>query len=125
MRARLVAAGAALLVVLAGLAARTSWPGAVADPAGSILYTVLVAVLVLVVRPRTRPVAAAAVGLAVSVGVELLQLTGLPAEVAQRAPLARLVLGSTFGAPDLAWYLVGGAVAWPVCAATRALAWRA
>mgnify|MGYP006209449949 CR=1 FL=1 len=39
--------------------------------------------------------------------VELLQLTGLPAELSERSLAARLILGVQFDATDLAWYLVG------------------
>jgi hypothetical protein len=39
--------------------------------------------------------------------IELLQLTGLPAELSERSLVARLVLGVQFDALDLVWYAVG------------------
>ncbi|MBW5253874.1 DUF2809 domain-containing protein [Streptomyces poriferorum] len=116
-RARGVAAGAAVLTVAAGLGVRTVADGAVAKYAGDALYTVLVCALVVLCAPRVRPLAVAGAGLGISWAVELFQLTGVPAELSERSTAARLVLGSTFNAPDLLWYAVGAAAAWAVCAA--------
>ncbi|MFD5034124.1 DUF2809 domain-containing protein [Streptomyces sp. NPDC058405] len=110
-RARLVAGGVALLTVAGGLGVRAVAAGDVAKYAGDALYTVLVYVLIVLAAPRVRPLVAACVALAFSCAVELLQLTGAPAELAARSVVARLVLGSTFNAPDLLWYAVGAAVA--------------
>ncbi|MFJ7061360.1 DUF2809 domain-containing protein [Streptomyces griseobrunneus] len=111
---RVVAAAAAVVTVAAGLAVRAGADGAFAKYAGSALYTVLLCALVAFCAPRARPVAVAGTALALSWAVELLQLTGLPAELAARSTVARLVLGSTFNAPDLFWYAVGAAAAWGV-----------
>ncbi|WP_411098466.1 DUF2809 domain-containing protein [Streptomyces sp. x-45] len=108
-RTRLVAAAAAAVIVGAGLALRAVARGEVAKYGGDALYTLLLFALVLVVAPRSAPVKAAAVALAVSWGVEFLQLTDVPAYLARRSTAARLVLGSTFNAPDLFWYAVGAA----------------
>ncbi|MFD5113450.1 DUF2809 domain-containing protein [Streptomyces sp. NPDC058391] len=110
-RARLVAGGVALLTVAGGLGVRAVAAGDVAKYAGDALYTVLVYVLIVLAAPRVRPLVASCVALAFSCAVELLQLTGVPAELAARSVVARLVLGSTFNAPDLLWYAVGAAVA--------------
>jgi hypothetical protein len=104
---RPTAAAAAVLTVAAGLAVRAPAHGSVAECAGDALYTVLVLSLVVCVAPRLRPAVAAGAALAFSWAVEVLQLTGLPAELSAHSVLARLVLGSTFNAPDLAWYAVG------------------
>ncbi|MFJ2090143.1 DUF2809 domain-containing protein [Streptomyces sp. NPDC087901] len=111
-RARAVAAGAAVLTVVAGLGVRTVADGAVAKYAGDALYTVLICALVALCAPRARPLAVAGAGLGISWAVELLQLTGVPAELSRHSAVARLVLGSTFNAPDLLWYAVGAAAAW-------------
>ncbi|MFP3714199.1 DUF2809 domain-containing protein [Puerhibacterium sp. TATVAM-FAB25] len=111
---------AAALVVVAGLGARAALPPALGGPAGDALYATLVVVLVVLLRPRTAPAVAAAVGLALCVAVELFQLTGVPATLADRWPLARLVLGTTFGAPDLLRYAAGAAAGWVLCAGLRA-----
>ncbi|MFJ8808698.1 DUF2809 domain-containing protein [Streptomyces sp. NPDC102490] len=108
-RTRLVAAAAAAVIAGAGLALRAVAAGEVAKYGGDALYTLLLFALVLVVAPRTAPVKAAAVALAVSWGVEFLQLTDVPAHLARQSTAARLVLGSTFNAPDLFWYAVGAA----------------
>ncbi|MEU0376643.1 DUF2809 domain-containing protein [Streptomyces cyaneofuscatus] len=119
---RVVAAGAAVVTVAAGLGVRAASDGAVAKYAGSALYTVLLCALVALCAPRARPVAVAATALALSWAVELLQLTGVPAGLSARSAAARLVLGSTFNAPDLFWYAVGAAAAWAVQAGARRLA---
>ncbi|MFJ9028007.1 DUF2809 domain-containing protein [Streptomyces sp. NPDC102274] len=109
VRTRLVAGGAALLTVGAGLGIRGvgSGGGDVVKYGGDALYTVLVYTLAVLVAPRARPLVAGGVALGFSWAVELFQLTDLPGELAARSVLARLVLGSTFNAPDLLWYAVG------------------
>ncbi|MFJ4853638.1 DUF2809 domain-containing protein [Streptomyces sp. NPDC088730] len=114
-RARALAAGA--VTVAAGLGVRTVADGDLAKYAGDALYTVLICALVALCAPRARPVVVAGAGLAVSWAVELLQLTGAPAELSRRSAVARLVLGSTFNAPDLLWYAVGAAGVWGVLTA--------
>ncbi|MET8897508.1 DUF2809 domain-containing protein [Streptomyces albogriseolus] len=106
-RTRLAAAAAALVTVGAGLGLRAVATGDVAKYGGDALYTLLVLTLVVLLAPRSAPARAAGIALAVSWAVELLQLTGLPAELSARSSAARLVLGSTFNAPDLFWYAVG------------------
>ncbi|WP_329832454.1 ribosomal maturation YjgA family protein [Streptomyces sp. BE133] len=120
MRARAVAAGAAALTVAAGLGVRAFMGGDVAKYAGDALYTVLICALVAVIAPRARPVVKAGAALAFSWLVELLQLTGVPAELSRHSAVARLVLGSTFNAPDLFWYVVGAGFAWAALALASA-----
>ncbi|MFI6949587.1 DUF2809 domain-containing protein [Streptomyces sp. NPDC050422] len=122
LRVRGVAAGAAVLTVAAGLGVRTVADGAVAKYAGDALYTVLVCALVALCAPRARPLVVAGAGLGISWAVEFLQLTGVPAELSERSAVARLVLGSTFNAPDLFWYAVGAAAAWAAHAAATSRA---
>lgn len=105
-----------MLTVAAGLGVRAVADGDVAKYAGDALYTVLICTLVVVAAPRTRPVAVAGTALAFSWAVELLQLTGLPADLSRHSTVARLVLGSTFNAPDLFWYAVGAGCAWAAAA---------
>ncbi|WGP11955.1 DUF2809 domain-containing protein [Streptomyces sp. SH5] len=119
--ARTVAAVAAAGTVAAGLAVRAVADGAFAKYAGSALYTVLLCALVALCAPRARPVVVALTALGLSWAVEFAQLTGVPAELSAHSAAARLVLGSTFNAPDLFWYAVGAAGAWAVLrAAARA-----
>jgi hypothetical protein len=119
IRTRVVAGAAALLTVAAGLGIRSAASGVVAKYAGDALYTVLVLALVVLLAPRVRPAVAAGIALGFSVAVEFFQLTGVPAELAARSTLARLVLGTSFNAPDLLWYAIGAAVGWAVHRAAR------
>ncbi|MFF1544402.1 DUF2809 domain-containing protein [Streptomyces sp. NPDC058291] len=114
MRTRLPAAGAAAATLAAGLGLRAVTAGSVAKYRGDALYTLLVLTLVVMAAPRVTPPIAAGGALAVSWAVEFLQLTRIPADLSQRSDVARLVLGSTFNAPDLFWYVVGAAVGWLV-----------
>ncbi|MER7846064.1 DUF2809 domain-containing protein [Kitasatospora sp. NPDC096077] len=109
--ARWPAAAAAVLTVAVGLGVRAVLPGDPAKYAGDALYTVLVYALVVTVAPEVRPSRAALVAAGLSWLVELFQATGLPDEWGRHSGLVHLVLGSTFNPPDLAWYLVGAAVA--------------
>ncbi|WP_329039947.1 DUF2809 domain-containing protein [Streptomyces sp. NBC_00178] len=120
---RAAAAAAALVTVTAGLGVRAVAGGDFAKYAGDALYTVLVHTVVVLLAPRVRPSVAAGAALVFSWAVELAQLTGVPAELSRRSVVARLVLGSTFNAPDLLWYAVGAGCAWAVHA--RLVAWRA
>ncbi|MEV8003332.1 DUF2809 domain-containing protein [Streptomyces parvus] len=117
--ARGVAAVAALGTVAAGLAVRAGADGAFAKYAGSALYTVLLCTLVAFCAPRARPLAVAATALGLSWAVEFAQLTGVPAELSVHSTAARLIIGSTFNAPDLFWYAVGAAAAWSAHAGAR------
>ncbi|MFF3013527.1 DUF2809 domain-containing protein [Streptomyces sp. NPDC057939] len=118
-RIRVAAALAALVTVGAGLGLRAVAAGGVAKYGGDALYTVLLLALVVLAAPRVTPVRAAAVALAASWAVEFLQLGPLPAELSRRSVVARLVLGSTFNAPDLFWYAVGAAAGCLVHTALR------
>ncbi|MEU3901171.1 DUF2809 domain-containing protein [Streptomyces sp. NPDC045251] len=112
---------AALSVAGAGLGLRSAAAGDVAKYGGDSLYTLLIFTLVFVVAPRMPAAKAAALALAVSWGVEFLQLSGVPAELSRRSTAARLVLGSTFNAPDLFWYAVGALAGWFVVASSGAV----
>ncbi|MFI5765352.1 DUF2809 domain-containing protein [Streptomyces sp. NPDC051563] len=111
-RTRIAAAAAAVATVGAGLGLRAVATGSAAKYGGDALYTVLIFTLIVLVLPRVTALRAAAGALALSAVVELLQLTGVPAELSRHSTLARLVLGSTFNPPDLLWYAVGAAAGW-------------
>ncbi|MCM2424387.1 ribosomal maturation YjgA family protein [Streptomyces sp. RKAG337] len=130
---RLLAAGAAVLTVAVALGIRagatgatgaSGVSGAVGKYAGDALYTVLLHALVVLAVPRVRPLVAAAVALGVSWAVEFSQLSTVPGELSARSTLARLVLGSTFNAPDLFWYAVGAVSGWFVHAMLNAFSSR-
>jgi hypothetical protein len=109
----------AVVTVAAGLSVRSVLGGDVAKYAGDALYALLIFWLVLVVAPRTRAWVAAVAAFGASVAVELFQLTGVPAELGAHSVLARLVLGTTFNAPDLPFYAVGAALGWVLYLAAR------
>lgn len=112
LRRRTAPAVAAVVTVAAGLSVRSVLGGDLAKYAGDALYALLIFWLVLVVAPRTRGWVAAVVAFGVSAAVELFQLTGVPAELGAHSALARLVLGTTFNAPDLPFYALGVAAGW-------------
>jgi hypothetical protein len=118
-RRRLVAAAAAVVIVCAGLGLRAVAAGSVAKYGGDALYTALIVALVVLVAPALTAWKAAAIALVLSWGVEFLQLSGVPEELSRHSTVARLVLGSTFNAPDLFWYLVGASAGWLVLRSTR------
>lgn len=107
-RARL--AVVVVLLVPVGLAARTL-PGTAGDVAGGLLYAAMLVVLCALVAPRARSVTLGLAAAGLGVGIELLQLTGLPATLADTFPPARLVLGSTFVVADVVVAVVGAALA--------------
>lgn len=107
-RVGLVLVGAAIVAL--GLIGRFALPGVAGDVVGGLLYAALVYVIVAIVTPRASTVRIALIALAVVLGVELLQLTGLPATIGDAFPPARLVLGSTFVASDLVVGAVGVAL---------------
>ncbi|MFC7216994.1 DUF2809 domain-containing protein [Streptomyces polyrhachis] len=119
MRTRLFACAAAFLTVAAGLGIRAVMTGDTAKYAGDALYTVLIYVLVVLIAPAVKPVVAAGVAMGFSCAVELLQLTGLVGDLAAHHLAARLVLGTTFNAPDLIWYAVGAILSALIHSAAR------
>ncbi|MFL4475816.1 DUF2809 domain-containing protein [Paeniglutamicibacter sp. MACA_103] len=111
-RSRRLAAIACVPPVIAlGLAARFLGAGLPADLAGGVLYAVLVYVLLTFLRPRASAWSNAAIALVLCVLVELLQLTGIPADLARAFWPVRLVLGTGFAPLDLPAYAIGSALA--------------
>ena len=112
MTRRLAAVLALAVVVAAGLAVHRLMPSSVAsDVAGDALYAVAVYTGLVLLLPRSRPLVLAAGAAAWCVAVELLQLTGVPITLAERMPVAALVLGSGFDARDLVVYVLAVASA--------------
>ncbi|MBB2911436.1 hypothetical protein FHS43_002709 [Streptosporangium becharense] len=111
LRTRLLAALTACLTVAAGLTVRAVTGGWFGKYAGDALYTVLVYALIVFLLPRLSPSRVALGALAFSWAVEFAQLTPVPAALSEVSVVARLVLGSTFGAADLVAYAAGAAFA--------------
>jgi hypothetical protein len=108
----LAGAGGFLMValgirMLAGSGGVLDSSGALAQYSGTALYAAMIYAGVFLLIPRAEPRAAGAAAIAFCWLVELLQLTGLPAELSERSLVARLVLGVQFDPLDLAWYAIG------------------
>ncbi|MBN8882378.1 uncharacterized protein DUF2809 [Salana multivorans] len=107
---RWTAAAVVVLLVPLGLAVRLL-PGLVGDLAGGVAYAAMVYALLVAILPRVRRASIACAALALVLGIELLQLTGVPTAVVGAFPPARYVLGSTFAWLDLVSAAAGVAVA--------------
>lgn len=116
---RLVLLVCAIVVIATGLGVHTWVKGDVGGFVGDALYAVLVFVLVSLVVPRAHLLLTAGVSLTFCWGIELLQLTGIPAVLSRTVPGAALVLGSTFQPMDLLAYAVGVGAAAGVDAVSR------
>ena len=110
MRHRLIPLIALLLVLAAGLASRYGLSGWWAKYLGVALWATEAYALVLLLRPALSVRRAAMAALAISWGVELLQLTGLSAWLSARHLLLRLAFGTTFSWYDLPAYAAGVAL---------------
>lgn len=125
-RNRIWYALAAFAVVAAGLTSRR-WGGASpwAQAPGDALWATLVFVLVGIARPAWSTGKTAAVALAVAFVVEASQAVHVPwLDAVRRTLPGRLVLGTSFYAPDLLAYAVGIGLGALVEIGFRAHAWR-
>jgi hypothetical protein len=96
-----------MIVVIAGLLAHFLLVGPAADFLADALYAVLVYVVLCFAAPRFPGLPLAVVAWGICALIELSQLTGVPAALAEAFPPVRLVLGTTFVAVDLVAYAVG------------------
>jgi hypothetical protein len=118
LRARAPAAAGAALAIVAGLAARYGLSGAWSKYLGVALWATVVYALVVLARPRVRLARAAAIAAAIGVGVELLQITPVPAWLSAQHIVLRLVFGIGYSPRDLPFDPLGAAIG----AAAHALA---
>jgi hypothetical protein len=116
-RALLTAAGVGTIVL--GLTVHETVDTPAGAFAGDALYAVLVFVLVALLAPRASSTVAGGVAFAICAAVELLQLTGVPAQLSATIPGVELVLGSTFQGTDLLAYAIGAGLAAAVDARLR------
>jgi hypothetical protein len=107
VRTRLVVLGCVAVILAVGLGVRALGNGAFAQNAGTALYASMIYAGLFVLWPVMSPVRAGLVAVGFCWAVEVFQLSGIPAELAARSVLARLVLGSHFDWMDLVWYPVG------------------
>ncbi|MDI6098342.1 DUF2809 domain-containing protein [Actinoplanes sp. NEAU-A12] len=108
-RFRLAMLGAAAAVVTVALAIRAVAPigGWLEQSSGTALYASMVYAGVLFLAPRLSPVKAGAITLTWCWGVELGQLTGIPAALSAESLAARMILGAAFDPADLLRYPLG------------------
>jgi hypothetical protein len=116
---RLALALAALPLVPVGLAVARGTDGPAGAFAGDALYAALVYAVVAAVAVRVRPAAVAGLASLFCAAVELFQLTGIPAGLAEAVPVVSLVLGTTFQWSDLLAYALGAVAAALVDAVSR------
>jgi hypothetical protein len=117
-RRRRMLAGVSGLILVTGLVVHFAIQSAAGNFVADALYAVMLFVVLSFVFVRTSGWLNALVTFLLCLGIELLQLTGLPASLAEVFPPARLVLGTTFAAIDLVAYLVGA------LAAALVITWR-
>lgn len=103
---------AAAAVVVLGLALHFLAQGRIANFITDALFTVMVYLLFGLIAPAARRRWLALGAFALSTAIEISQLTGVPARLAEDFPPSRLVLGTTFSAPDIAAYALGAAAVW-------------
>ena len=120
-RQRVFATAAAVLTVMAGLGCRAVFSGWVSKYGGVALWATLVYFLVLWVRPQLAVARAALLCLAISVAVELFQLTPVPRALYEVHAAFALVFGTTFHAWDLPAYAVGALLGAAIDCAFRAV----
>jgi uncharacterized protein DUF2809 len=95
------------VAVAVGLGLRATTDGTIAKVGGVALYGTMIYAVLLMLRPRTAPPWAAVGACLACWAIEFAQLTPFPAAASRQSTLARLVLGSTFNAPDLVAYPAG------------------
>lgn len=99
------------MAVTIGLAVQPMRELAWTDAIGTIAYAAAAVGVVGVLLPRRGATLPGAIGTTLACAVELAQLTGIPAALAERVPPLALLLGSSFDAVDLVLLVVGGVLA--------------
>ena len=107
---RLALLFAATDVAILGLAIHFFLEGEISGLISDALYTVLLYLVLALILPTARRHWLALAAFGVSAFIEIAQLTGVPAALAESFAPSRLVFGTTFSALDLVAYAVGAAV---------------
>lgn len=118
-RRRILLVAVAVALVVGGLAVARGWESAAGAFTGDALYAALLYVVVAFVAPRGRVAVVTAAAFALCAAVEVFQLTGIPAALAETVPPVALVLGTTFQWTDLVAYALGAVAAGAVDALSR------
>lgn len=107
----MLATGAVIVVICAGLAARRFLPDPFAEHAGNVLWAVMWFMIVLVVVPHIRLMHVALISFVICATIEFLQLTAIPERAAAAWPLSRWLLGYGFDWRDLLGNATGSCAA--------------
>lgn len=99
------------VLVALGLAGRFGLPGLLGDTIGGVTYAALAYVLIALLRPGWRPLTVGLAAFTFSAAIELLQLSGIAAELVEFWSPLKLVVGSSFVAGDFLAYAAGAAFA--------------
>ncbi|MCU1447513.1 MAG: hypothetical protein JWP54_3171 [Cryobacterium sp.] len=100
-------AAVAAFILITGLVAHFTIDSAAGDFVADALYAVMLFVVLSFVFVRTAAWRIGVASFVACAGIELFQLTGVPAALAGAFPPSRLLLGTTFTAIDLVAYFVG------------------
>ncbi|WP_297374003.1 DUF2809 domain-containing protein [Cryobacterium sp.] len=106
-RRRRMLAAVAAFILITGLVAHFTIDSAAGDFVADALYAVMLFVVLSFVFVRTAAWRIGVASFVACAGIELFQLTGVPAALAGAFPPSRLLLGTTFTAIDLVAYFVG------------------
>lgn len=101
---------AAAATVLLGLVLHFFAAGNFANLISDALYTMLLYLVLALILPKAQRAWLALAAFTLSAVIELSQLTGVPAQLAESFPPSRLIFGTTFSAPDLVAYAAGAAL---------------
>ena len=107
MRGRLSALAAVVVILGLAFGIRAVSGGGLEQHSGTALYASMIYAGVFLLWPAVQPVRAGILAVGFCWAVEFFQLTGVPAALSERSPVARLVLGASFDWVDVAWYPVG------------------
>lgn len=100
-----------VVAVVIGLAVQPFRHLAWTDGVGTLAYAGAAVGMVALILARRGALLPGAIGTGLACAVEILQLTGIPAVLAERFPPIALLLGSSFDPRDLVLLLGGGALA--------------
>lgn len=98
---RLRPAAWSIVLIGLGLVVRGVFAPAIGEHLGNVAWGAMWVALVWLAVPRWRLVRIAAVALVIVWGIELLQITGVPAAIIRAWPASRWLLGTSFAVHDL------------------------
>lgn len=100
-----------LVATAVGLAVQPFRHLAWTDPVGTLAYAAAAVGVVALLLPHRGALLPGVIGTGLACAVETLQLTGIPARLADGFPPIALLVGSRFALVDVVLLVVGGALA--------------